>query len=701
MSRPAIDLKTSRLMLLAGTAALILLSCTARTPEPPLTAVDTVTDTLHGVVIHDEYRWLEDQESPQTRQWIAQQNEYTESFFQYFPGKEKMRQRFSELIQTDKMGAPVERAGRYFFLKREADQEQSIIYMREGYDGEDRMLVDPHPWSEDNTVSVGIWDVSADGKLLAYWKRQGGEDEVEVHFLNVDTGGELPDILERATYSGFDLNADRSGCYYTVFDRTGARSYFHQFGGDFSSDRVLFGGDYGPDKYIASDLSEDGRWLQFSVYYGSSGSKNDVYFMDAGRSGPLRTLVNDIDANFYGQIVDGKMYMQSNWEAPNWRVLIVDLNKPDRDNWKEVIPEGEWPIERISLAAGKLFVEYLENDISHVMTFEPDGTPDGELDLPALGSARPPTGRWATDEAFYSFTSYHIPSTVYHLNVTTGERNIWFRPDIEFDSDAVEVKQVWYESKDGTRIPMFVAHRKELQLNSDNFTYLTGYGGFNSSTTPYFSSSSAFVIENGGVWAEPALRGGGDFGETWHRAAMFEKKQNTFDDFIAAAEWLIENDYTRPEKLAISGGSNGGLLVGAAMTQRPDLFAAVICSYPLLDMLRYHKFLMGPFWTSEYGSADSADQFPYLYAYSPYHNVTEGVEYPAVLFVTGDADTRVDPMHARKMTALMQAESGSDEPILLYYDTKAGHSGGKPMSQYVEDQVVRFGFLFWQLGEQP
>ncbi|MFQ5454294.1 MAG: prolyl oligopeptidase family protein [Candidatus Zixiibacteriota bacterium] len=461
---------------------------------------------------------------------------------------------------------------------------------------------------------------------------------------------------------------------------------------------MIFGEEYDSEKIISSSLSEDGHYLIMSLYYGSSGSKTEIYYKDLFNDTPVIPLVNDIDAEFYGSVAGDIMYMKTNWKASNWRIIAADLTNPSKENWSEVIPNSEAVIENFSLTGGKIFVNYLENVNSHVEIYTPDGKEAGEISFPSLGTVSGVYGHWDGNEAFYQFTSFHIPSTIYHYDLSTDEQEIWAQQNVPVNTDNIEVKQIWFQSKDGTKVPMFVVHKKGLELDGNNPTYLTGYGGFNSSYKPYFSSTAVLWVEQGGIYVVTNLRGGGEFGDAWHRAAMFEKKQNTFDDFIAAAEWLIENKYTSPSKLAIAGGSNGGLLVGAALTQRPDLFQAVLCSYPLLDMLRYHKFLVGSFWISEYGSADSAEQFEYIYKYSPYHNVHQGTKYPSVFFVTGDADTRVDPCHARKMTALLQSATTPDNPVLLYYDTKAGHSRGTPLTKRIDDQVVKIGFLSWQLG---
>jgi len=669
---------------------------------PPDTAKRMVVDTLHGVVIEDPYRWLEDQNSPETRAWIEAQNRYTESFFDRFPNMERIRERLSKYLEIDQIKVPLVRGTRHFYRKRTASQEQYLIYMREGFDGTDRVLVDPHDLSSDFTTSVEVGDVSLDGKLLAYFVRQGGADEIAVKFLDADSGVELADSLPTALYFGLSINADKSGFYYVKVDKLGSRVRYHEFGTDFSSDETLFGEGYGPTEYIVATLSEDGRWLRIDVHYGSSGSKTDIFVKDVRNDGPITAAVKDIDAGFYGFMGGDRMFILTNYNAPNWCVYATKLTAVSIDNWKLIIPEDTGAvIENLGCVGGKIFVNYLKNVHSVVKIFEPGGTSAGEVPLPSLGSAGDMFGEWKGSEGFFVFESFLTPRNVYRYDMKSGESSEWqTRTAVSLGED-IEVKQVWYSSKDGTRVPMFIAHRKEIILDGSNHTFLTGYGGFNLARTPHFKAAHAVWLESGGVVAVPGIRGGNEFGEKWHRAAMFENKQNTFDDFIAAAEWLTENKYTNPERLAIRGGSNGGLLMGAVMNQRPDLFGAVLCTYPLLDMLRYHKFLMGPYWIAEYGSADNPEQFEYIYKYSPYHNVIPGGDYPAVMFVGGDWDTRVDPLHGRKMTALLQDQTGSDNPVLLFYDAKAGHSGSDPVSKEVEENAVQLGFLFWQFGIRP
>jgi prolyl oligopeptidase len=666
---------------------------------PPVTRTDNVKETLHGVEITDSYRWLEDKNSPETRAWIDAENQYTDALLGPQPGRDAIRQRLSQLLKVDQVTVPFAGGGRYVYTKRRADQDLPVIVARRGAKGAEEVLVDPHPLSPDHTVSVAILDLSVDGTLLAYGTRKGGEDEVTVSLLDLETRTELPDKLPRARYFGISVEPGRRGFYYTRFGAEGSRVYHHRMGTDPASDSLLFGEGYGPGKIIASQLSEDGRRLLIAVYYGSATDRSEVYVKDVEHGGPVVPIVNDIEAYFQPDIAGDHVYLQTNWKASNNRILDVDLAHPSRDRWREVVPEGDGAIESFSLAGGKIFVNALKNVASTVRIYTPAGKLERTLDFAAPGSITNMQGRWTGEEAFFSFSSFAVPTTVERVAIAGGQRTTWWKPDVPIDAAAIEVQQVWYRSKDGTRIPMFVMAKKGIKLDGTAPAYLTGYGGFTISETPTYKPLAVLWVERGGVYALPSLRGGGEFGEEWHRAGMLKNKQNVFDDFTAAADWLVESRYTSPERLAISGGSNGGLLVGAALTQHPEKFRAVVCSVPLLDMLRYHQFLVARFWVPEYGSSEDPEQFQVLRAYSPYHHVTKGVNYPAVLFVSGDSDTRVDPLHARKMTALLQASTGSDRPIVLHYDTKLGHSGGaKPVSKQIDDLSLELTFLSWQLG---
>jgi prolyl oligopeptidase len=683
-------------LVLSALAAIAVPAQTLKTP--PATRADNVTETINGVSVNDPYRWLEDQNSPETRAWIDAQDQYTESVLGKLPGRDQIHQRLEKLLKIDTITPPFERGGRYFFYKRRADQNQPVVYMRHGARGKDEALIDPNSMGGDLTTSIRVMDGSADGKLLVYGTRHGGEDETSLSILDVDSRKDLSDKLPRARYFGLAMKPDKSGFYYSKSTDGLPGVFYHQMGTEASSDAQIFGKGFGKTDIINPQISEDGRFLAIFVHHGAAADNVKVYVQDLERNGPITTIVDDVPANFEGDVEAGHLYLRTNWQAPNSRIVDIDLASPGRDHWRTVVPEGQSAIESFSLAGGKLFLRYLDNVTTRIAVFDPAGQPVREIKFPTLGTAGAMNGRWSSDEAFYTFTSFAQPATIYRYNVSSGSQEEWARINVPIASDQIEVKQVWYQSKDKTRIPMFLVYKKGLQLDGNRPVYLTGYGGFNLSLTPSFSAMAAYWAENGGVFAQPSLRGGGEFGEKWHRAGMLANKQNVFDDFIGAAEWLISNHYTRSSRLAIGGGSNGGLLVGAALTQRPDLFQAVVCSFPLLDMVRYQNFLVARFWVPEYGSSEDANQFPYILKYSPYHNVKKGVKYPAVLLISGDSDTRVAPLHARKMAALLQASTGSDRPIVLHYDTKAGHSGGLPVSKQIDNLTDELSFLFWQLG---
>ncbi len=679
-------------------ASFAVLQAAAARPDTPRLEV---TDMVHGVEIMDPYRWLEDQQSPETRAWIDAQNEYTRAMLGGLPIRDAIRSNLELLMRTDHISRPIHRNGRYFFTRRSADQDLYVICMREGTGGEDVVLIDPHTLSPDHSMSADIMAASPDGKLLAYGLREGGEDETVLRILDIDSREDLKDEFPKSRYYDIMFDPRGDGFYYGDYDSLGERAYYHVFGADPATDEMLFGEDLGPEMGLSISLSEDGRFLLYGVYHGSAARKSELYFQDLTSGSEVQTIVNTIDARFDGKIGGTTLFMYTTWKAPNGRVIAVDLENPSRAGWKEIIPEARATLSGFTPAGGRLLVRYLSNVTPTIKVYEADGEYLTAMKPPEIGWLGSMAGRWRDKEAFFSYSTYHVPKKIYSLDMETLETSIWAQIENPIDTGEYDVKQVWFSSRDGTRVPMYVTHRKGLELDGSIPTLLNGYGGFNSSSLPYYSSRAALWLNSGGVYVVANIRGGGEFGDEWHRDGMLDKKQNTFDDFIAAAEALIEEGYTNPDKLAIMGGSNGGLLVGAALTQRPDLFEAVVCTYPLLDMVRFHKFLVAKWWVPEYGSADDPDQFEYIYDYSPYHRVVKGTDYPSVLFITGDADTRVDPLHARKMTALLQWATASDEPILLHYNTKAGHSGGRPLSEVIEDATDRMAFLYWQLGLEP
>ncbi len=667
--------------------------------QAPPTRTDNVKDVVHGVTIVDPYRWLENQDSPETRAWINTQNKYTRSVLDKAPGHNAVRSRLAELLKTDRVDVPVEAGARYFFLRRAAGQDQAVLMMRNGVDGSDEVLLDPNPLSPDHSTSVELKDVSVDGKLLAYGLRRGGEDESTVVLLDIVARKELPDRLPRGRY-GISILPDHSGFFYSRYiPEVGFRVYRHSFGQPPAKDPVVFGEGYGIEYFISQQVSDDGRWLVIHVSHGAAEDKTEIWRQDLKSKGPIVPVVKGIDARFLESIGGNTLFVHTNWKAPNGRVLAIPLETPGREHWREVIPEAKDAIEFVSALGGRIVVRYLHNAASRASVFLPGGKPAGEIAFPEkLVSIGTLSGRWERPEVFVEYDSFHVPAHIVRWDLAKAVGTVWWQAKLPVDTSRLTADQVWYASKDGTRVPMFLVHRKDVTPNGSRPVLLTAYGGFNINLTPGFRPEYVIWAEHEGIVAIPNLRGGGEFGEAWHKAGMREKKQNVFDDFLAAAEWLIGNKYTNASKLAIEGGSNGGLLVGAAVTQRPDLFQAAVCGYPLLDMVRFHKFLVARWWVPEYGSSDDPKEFRYLYAYSPYHHVRKGAKYPAVLFVTGDSDTRVAPLHARKMAALMQASTGSTRPVLLRYDTEAGHSAGVPVSKQIDEGSDELSFLLWQVG---
>lgn len=664
--------------------------------EQPVTRAEDIVDDYFGTPVADPYRWLEDQEAPETREWIKQQNEYTANILQQLPEREMLTDVFSKLLRIDSIGTPTEAGGRYFYSRRSADQDLSISYWREGLDGEEKVLLDPHALSEDHSKSAGVRYISSDGKLIAYYIRDGGKDETEIHFRNVDTGEDLDLFLPEARL-GFSMSPDLKSFVYAIYEAGNTKVYYHVMGNALEDDVEVPIVDQTIEDYPSVWISDNGKWWVLNIGHGTSGG-NDLYIKAAGVGGEWQEVLARDGYSTNIDFAEDTLLIHTNYGAPKNRMMIADASKPGYLTWQEVLPERDDAVLRsVSPRGGKIVANYLENVQSVVKIYEMDGTFVRDIEFGTIGSTSGASGRFDSDELFFSFSSFHIPRTIYRYDIATEERTEWAKQDVPVDSENMELKQITYKSKDGTDIPMFILHQKGIELDGTNPTLLYGYGGFNISQTPGFRASRAAWVEMGGVYAVANLRGGGEFGKEWHEAGKFENKQNVFDDFIAAAEYLIAEGYATSETLGIMGGSNGGLLVGAVMVQRPELFSAVICSVPLLDMVRYDKFMLAKLWISEYGSADNPDQFEYIYKYSPYHNVKEGVEYPATLFITGDGDTRVAPLHARKMVALVQAANGGDNPIMLKYDLKGGHSGGTPVYKQIENEVDLWGFLKWKL----
>ena len=673
-------------------------------PPPPPTNVEPVTETIHGTAITDPYRWLEDPKSLATRAWLTEQMAYTEDYLKQVKVRPQIVQRLTELMRVESFSMPVERDGKFFFKKRQPEENQGSIYMRSGLMGNSVKLVDAGKLSADLNTSINIADVSRNGGLLVYEVREGGADEQSVHLLDVKTEQDLADVLPSARYAGVSLSPDEKGLYYAKFEKTGSMVYYHRLGTPVSSDALVFGKSFEGENFGAMDLmypevTENGRYLLIHVNHGVPAKRVDIFVKDLRiADAPIRSIIHGIDSRFTPVNYGDDLYVLTDYRADNYRVIKINLKDAAPEHWQSVVPEAKDVKSSIAIVGGKLFVTGLHDVIAQTQVYTLDGKLIGKISYPALGAASGMFGLQSSSHAFYNFESFTIPPGIYHYDVANGKTEVFAKPQVPFDSNQYEVSQVFFTSKDGTRLPMFVSAKKGLARNGQAPALMFAYGGFNVDLPPHWDPEYAWWMEQGGFYAQPNLRGGGEYGEAWHKAGMFEKKQNVFDDFFAAADFLIHNQYTSPARLAIRGRSNGGLLMGAAMTQRPELFGAIWTGYPLLDMLRYQNFLVGRWWTAEYGSAEKAEQFPYLLKYSPYHNVVNGTKYPAIMFQTGDSDTRVDPLHARKMTALMQADSGSDRPVLLHYELKAGHSAGVSITQLVNDTADELAFLWNETG---
>jgi prolyl oligopeptidase len=668
-------------------------------PPPPVATVNVVTDDYDGTKIDDPYRWLEDAKAPATRAWIDEENAYTQRYLAQIKNRPEIVNQLTVLERVDRYSMPSVHGGKYFFTKRLADENQASIYMRVGWGGQDQRLIDATKLSADQNTNVSIGDISDDGNLMVYGMRVGGADEESVHVLDVRTGKDFPDVLPSARYSGISLSPDNSGLYYARFTHQGTNVWFHKFGTDVSADEKIFGGEYrgkqlGELDLVSVRVSENHHWLIVNIAHGVPATSEDILVHDLRTPGvDLTPLVYNVQAHVRMLSAGDRFFLATDYEAPNTRIVEA-LPGEEASAWKTLIPEGHDVIADASIVGGKMFVSRLHDVKTETTIYSLDGKQTGTLAYPGIGSGSVVHGRASENEGFYTFESFITPATIYRYDVKSGKTDVFFEPKIPFDSSQYEVTQVFYTSKDGTRVPMFIAGKKGLAHDGQARLLMTGYGGFDLPMLPAFDPEYAWWMQQGGFFALPNLRGGNEYGEAWHKAAMFENKQNVFDDFFAAAEYLIANHYTSPAHFAIRGRSNGGLLMGAAMTQRPDLFGAIWCGYPLLDMLRYQRFEFGRLWTTEYGNAENVKDFAYIRKYSPYQNVKPGTKYPAIMFFTGDNDTRVDPMNARKMTALMQASSGSDRPIVLHYSIKGGHSAGVSLTQLVNDQADEMSFLW-------
>jgi prolyl oligopeptidase len=681
--------------------------------DVPKVRVEVVEETLHGRKIRDPYRWLENSDTPETQEFVRQQWEYARSVLDSLPGREQIRQRLTELLAIGTIGTPQVGGNFYFYFRREGSQNQPIIYVREGVNAEDRALIDPNQLAADGTIAVDWWYPSHDGKYVAYGLSAGGSEMSTLRVIETATGTVLPDTIERTRAASLAWRPDQSGFFYTRYPRKGDVPageevyhrcvFYHSLGTDPEKDLLIFGEGRNPEDWPNAELSEDGHYLLITVEQGWT--RTELFLMDLVAGTPAIRITDGKDFIYRGEIFRGNLYVISNEDASRYRVFKTSADRPEREFWRELIPQSDAVLQAIDIIHGDVFALYERNATSEIKVFSTDGRFLGDVRLPGLGSVTGFGGEWDSKEMFFGFQSFTVPASVYRIDLTQpnalSTSAVWAKIDApSINPSDYEVKQVWYVSKDGTRVPMFIFHKKGLELNGHSPTLLTGYGGFNISLTPTFTGDRYLWLQRGGVFAVANLRGGAEFGEEWHRAGMLDKKQNVFDDFTAAAEYLIEQKYTDRERLAIRGGSNGGLLMGAMLTQHPDLFRAVVCQVPLLDMLRYQNFQIAKLWIPEYGSAEVPEQFEWLYAYSPYHHVKKGTQYPATLFMTAESDTRVDPLHAKKMAALLQAEAanGKDRPILLRIETRAGHGAGKPITKILDELTDMYSFLWSMVG---
>ncbi|MFS8740745.1 prolyl oligopeptidase family serine peptidase [Synechococcus sp. WC10meta] len=677
---------------------------------PPSHPDPTVVDVYHGQAVPDPYRWLEDLDSEQTRAWVEAQNRLTFDYLQRIPARQRLLERLTQLWNYEKYSQPFKEGGRYFYFKNDGLQNQSVLYTQESLEAEARVLLDPNTLSEDGTVALSGIAISRDGRYLAYGLSRSGSDWQEWKVRDIETGEDLPDHLRWIKFSGASWTPDGQGFFYSRYDEPPPgreyesanyfqKLYYHRLGTPQSEDPLVY---HRPDQKewgFAGGVTEDGNYLIISVWRGTD-PKNLLFYKDLrDPNSPVVELIREFEAEYSFVGNDGsRFWLLTDLNAPRRRLVAIDLDNPGQV--QEVIPEAEETLQGVSLINNQFVAFYLKDAHTQIKTFALDGTYLGEIPLPGLGSASGFGGKRYDTETFYTFTSFTTPPTIYRYDFTTGRSTLFRQPQVDFDPQAYEVQQVFYPSKDGTRIPMFLVHRRGLARTGDHPTLLYGYGGFGISLTPSFSVGLVAWLEMGGVYAQPNLRGGGEYGEAWHQAGTKLNKQKVFDDFIAAAEWLVANGYTNPSKLAISGGSNGGLLVGACLTQRPDLFAAALPAVGVFDMLRFHKFTIGWAWISEYGSPEDPEEFKALYAYSPLHNLKPGTAYPATLITTADHDDRVVPAHSFKFAAALQAAQGGSQPILIRIDTKAGHGAGKPTTKLIEETADRWAFLVEVLGIQ-
>ncbi len=662
----------------------------------PSTRADDFAEELHGHTVPDPYRWMEDLDSDEVRQWIEAQNDLTFSFLEKSPLREKIKSRMTELWNYEKYSPPTKRGGRYFFSHNNGLQNQDVLYWSENLDDEPQVLLDPNTLSEDGTVALSSAAVSWDGQYLAYGLSDAGSDWQTWHIRRVEDGEDLEDTVEWVKFSGASWDGDNTGFYYSRYDAPeGAalkqanyyhKLYYHKMGTPQSEDRLIYERKDQKEWGFNGAVTEDGRYLIIYVWHGTA-SKNAVFYLDLSvPDGEVVELLPDFNAEYELVGNNGSLfYFKTDHNAPQNRLTAIDIENPGHNHWQELIPEGEDKLEFVDYVGGRFICTYLHHAAHQVRLFKTDGRLDGELELPGLGMVIGFGGRSDDPETFYKYASFTTPGTVYGFDVDTRETSLFRKPDVDFDPEEYTTEQVFYESKDGTQVPLFITHRKDLEMDGDVPTYLYGYGGFNIALPLSFSVSNLVWMEMGGIYAQAHLRGGGEYGREWHEAGMKQNKQNVFDDFISAAEYLIEEGYTRTGRLAIGGRSNGGLLVGACLTQRPDLFGVCLPNVGVMDMLRFHQFTIGWAWVSDYGSPDDPQAFETIRTYSPYHNIQKGKAYPPTMVMTGDHDDRVFPAHSFKFAAALQKAQAGDAPVLIRIETRAGHGAGKPTTKLIEE----------------
>ncbi len=687
-----------------------MISCNTEKPiQYPATKKVDVKDNYFGTEVEDPYRWLEDDNSVETADWVKAENELTFSYLNKLPYREQIKKRLTELWDYPKYGTPFKEADKYFFYKNNGLQNQSVLFTTNDMSVEPTVLLDPNTLTEDGTAALTNIEISNDGKYLVYQVAKSGSDWNEIFVKDIETGEMLPDHILWVKFSG--ISWCNNGFYYSAYDKPEEGSelskanefqkvYFHKLGTEQSSDQLIVSDDNNPKQMFGAGLTDDKRFLLISKSHGTNGNALD--FKDLSKkNSEFVSLMNSYEYEFNAIENEGDdLYVLTNYKAPKYRLIRINTNKPEETNWVDIIPEKKDVLESVSMIGGKLVANYMTDAHSKVDVYSYDGVPDHEVQLPGIGTVSAFSGKKEENIAYYSYTSFNTPTEIFKYDFTTNQSSLFFRPEVKFNPEDFEVNQEFYSSKDGTKVPMFIVHKKGMELNGNNPTLLYAYGGFNISLTPSFSAARIAFIENGGVLAVANLRGGGEYGEDWHKAGTKLQKQNVFDDFIAAAEYLINKKYTSSERLAIQGGSNGGLLIGAVTNQRPDLFKVALPQVGVMDMLRFNKFTIGWAWAGDYGkSDDSEDMFKYLYGYSPYHNINKDAEYPAVLATTADHDDRVVPAHTFKyMARLQELRAGNKLPLLVRIDSKAGHGAGKPTAKVIEEYTDVWAFVFYHLG---